>query len=195
MSCHQGSCWRIRPSCQTSQRAITGSIRSARRTMPRHVFIRARFSGCCLGRAWTNTCRERSSRLARENARERRWRLSPLLASTSREALFGGTNGCLWDRRRALCQSGILRWLCWREDGAAWRAGPHSRPSTMLRAALSLVEGSLRSEHARRPGGNRASPGAPSRFPPGGPSGTGRSPCLARGVERAVASGGLHHLR
>ena len=54
---------------------------------------------------------------------------------------------------------------------------------------------SLRRVDARQRRGNRASPGDPSRSPPGGPSGTGRSSCLPRGVERAVASDGLRRPR
>ena len=48
---------------------------------------------------------------------------------------------------------------------------------------------------ARRRRGTRASPGAPSRSRPGGPSGTGGPSCLARGVARAAASGGRRRPR
>ena len=59
---------------------------------------------------------------------------------------------------------------------------PRRRPSTVLRATLSPIEGSLRRGDARRRGETRASSGARLRFPPGGPSGTGRSPGRAGGV-------------
>ncbi len=67
-----------------------------------------------------------------------------------------------------------------------------SRSDVWLVEASSRTAPLRRRVDARRRGGNRASPGAPSRSPPGEPSGTGRSPCR---VERAIASDGLHRPR
>ncbi len=59
----------------------------------------------------------------------------------------------------------------------------------------SRIAPSPRRVYALRRDGTRASPGTLSRFRPDGPSGNGKSPCLAREEERAVASDGPHRPR
>ena len=71
----------------------------------------------------------------------------------------------------------------------------YGRSSAKAKAKASRTAPSLRRVDAHRRGGNRASSGTPVRSPPGGPSGTGRSSCLTRGVGRTIASDGLHRPR